>query len=85
LPAITSNTLTSAKSLVQDIERGRARGFFVTSGESVSDVVAIAVPVLARDEVLGAAIAGPRHRTNQVVGRIATQLLEAKKAIEEQQ
>jgi IclR family acetate operon transcriptional repressor len=85
LPAITSNTLTSTKALLQDIERGRARGFFVTSGESVSDVIAIAVPVLARDEVLGIAIAGPRHRMKQVVGRIAKQLLKARKAIEEQQ
>lgn len=84
LPPVTSHTLTAADVLRNDIDASRKKGFFVTRGESVSDVFAIAVPVLVNRDVLGIAVAGPRHRMESVIEEVGTQLLAAKRDIEEQ-
>ncbi|CAD6558059.1 IclR family transcriptional regulator [Paraburkholderia sabiae] len=82
LPSVTDNTLTTADELFDDIAHSREKGFFVTRGESVSDVFAIAVPVDVNRDVLGIAVAGPRHRMEEQIERIGAVLLEAKRSIE---
>jgi DNA-binding IclR family transcriptional regulator len=83
LSSVTDHTLTSADAVFDDIAQSRERGYFVTRGESVSDVFAVAVPVDVGPDVLGIAIAGPRHRMDEQIERIATVLLETKRAIEQ--
>lgn len=83
LASVTDHTLTSAQVLFDDIARARERGYFVTRGESVSDVFAVAVPVDVNRDTLGIAIAGPRHRMDGQIERIAAVLLDAKRAIEQ--
>lgn len=80
---VTDHTLTSADALFDDIAQSRERGYFVTRGESVSDVFAVAVPVDVNRDVLGIAIAGPRHRMEGEIERIAAALLDAKRSIEQ--
>lgn len=82
LPAVTPSTLTGGEALIEDVLHGRELGFFVTRGESVSDVFAVAVPVSVNDDVLGMAIAGPMHRMAPRIDEIGHRLLEAKTEIE---
>jgi len=82
LRAVTPNTLTNADELVRDLRASRANGLFVTRGESVSDVMAVAVPVVINGELLGIAVAGPLQRMEQWVTDHAKQLLRAKTQIE---
>jgi len=82
LSPITSTTLTQADALIEDVAQGRKAGFFVTRGESVSDVFAIAVPVSINNDVLGIAVAGPAHRMDPNIYEIGRKLLAAKASIE---
>lgn len=65
LSRITGTTITSVDALVADIDAGRAEGCFVTRGENVPDVMAMAVPVAVNHELYGLAIAGPSHRMTE--------------------
>jgi IclR family acetate operon transcriptional repressor len=62
LARITPNTISNPQGLAEEIELGRKQGFFVTRGENVVDVMAIAVPFTCNGEVYGIAIAGPINR-----------------------
>lgn len=62
LPKITEHTLTEAGALVADIEEGRGQGYFVTRGENVADVMAVASVVRSGPDYLGIVIAGPINR-----------------------
>ena len=62
LAKITSSTLTDPKALIDDILQSRRAGYFVTRGENVSDVWAIAAFIEVNAGVFGIAVAGPRHR-----------------------
>lgn len=62
LPSITANTLTDPQALVDNILQSRRAGYFLTRGENVEDVWAIAAFINVNIEVFGIAIAGPRHR-----------------------
>lgn len=59
---VTQNTISDLDLLLEDIRRGREMNVFVTRGENVADVMAIAVPVQLGSEALGIAIAGPMPR-----------------------
>jgi DNA-binding IclR family transcriptional regulator len=61
-PTITLGTITDLDALTADIAEGRARGFFVTRGENVPDVMAIAISRSASEEFYGLAVAGPMSR-----------------------
>lgn len=61
-PQVTPNTLTDPERLFQDIKQARKLGCFVTRGENVADVWAIATAVHVASDILGIAIAGPMHR-----------------------
>ena len=62
LAAVTVNTRTDPKLLVTEILDSRRRGYFVTRGENVDDVWAIATLVSLRSQVFSVAVAGPKHR-----------------------
>jgi DNA-binding IclR family transcriptional regulator len=62
LPRITASTLTEVDDLLADVAAGRLRGIFVTSGENVPDVTAMATPIAINNEFYGLAVAGPSHR-----------------------
>ncbi len=74
-PAVTPDTITGAEALVKDIVDSRRRGYFVTRGENVPDVWAVATYLSLRSETLAVAIAGPRHRMEHNVVEHAQVLL----------
>jgi DNA-binding IclR family transcriptional regulator len=61
-PAITPGTITDLDALTADITLGRAQGFFITRGENVPDVMAIAISRAVGEEAYGLAVAGPIGR-----------------------
>jgi DNA-binding IclR family transcriptional regulator len=73
---VTANTLTSYAQLEANLEIGRRQGYYTTVGENVSDVAAIAAPVIVNGELLGIAIAGPTHRIKHDQRKHAALLLE---------
>ncbi|HEY4296785.1 MAG TPA: IclR family transcriptional regulator [Paraburkholderia sp.] len=83
LEPVTRHTLTTAAALAADIARSKRRGYFVTRGESVSDVFAVAMPVHLNRDVLGIAVAGPRYRMENALANIAEQMHAAIAHIEE--
>lgn len=74
LRAITDATLTEPEALRADLRAGRKRGYFITRGENILDVMAIAIPVLFDGETLGIAVAGPIHRVEANLPRYAERL-----------
>lgn len=75
LERVTPNTLTSAAQLKANLQQGRKRGYFVTRGENVIDVMAVAAGVVLKGEAFGIAIAGPAHRMEPALARQAALLL----------
>ena len=75
LPRITTRTLTDARALRRDLAAGRKRGWQVTRGENVPDVMAVAAPLRIGAMTLAVAVAGPVHRMADAEARIASQLL----------
>jgi DNA-binding IclR family transcriptional regulator len=78
LPAVTDNTLTDPAALAADIRDGREKGFFVTRGENVADVMAVATTATLNNVPYGIAIAGPVHRMEPLVDDYGAQLLKAR-------
>lgn len=62
LERITSNTLTGSAELIEDIRSSSERGYYLTSGENVVDVMGIARIIGIGSNLLGLAIAGPLPR-----------------------
>lgn len=62
MTAITANTITDRQRLAADIELGRRRGFHRTVGESVGDVLGLAVALRVEGEGVSIAVAGPIER-----------------------
>lgn len=67
-PKITANTIVDLARLTGDIAEGRRNGYFITRGENVPDVWAVAKVVRIAGEALGIAIAGPAHRMEKQIG-----------------
>jgi DNA-binding IclR family transcriptional regulator len=84
LPRVTERTITSARRLKRDLEESRARGYYVTRGENVVDVMAIAAPLRLGSAAFGIAIAGPLHRMEDAERKHAARLLQTVRAIEEE-
>lgn len=84
LPRVTGSTITSHSQLKMNLEEGRRQGYFITRGENVADVTAIAVPVLVNGELLGLAVAGPSHRMDPSFGKHLARLLHAQKALQKE-
>lgn len=83
LAAVTGRTMVDSTRLGRDLELGRRRGWFMTRGENVEDVTALAVALSIRDEVFGLAVAGPSHRMEKRVDELSQQLVAAGRRIEE--
>jgi DNA-binding IclR family transcriptional regulator len=62
LKSVTPNTVTDKEGLIEEILDSRKRGFFVTRGENVPDVWAVASFVSVNAETFAVAVAGPGHR-----------------------
>jgi DNA-binding IclR family transcriptional regulator len=77
LEKITSDTLVDRDALWDDLEEGRAAGCYVTRGETVEDVMALAAPVRVTGDVFGVALAGPIDRMTRNAARLRPLLLEA--------
>ena len=69
LKQITRNTICSARKLLADVRAGRERGWQMTRGENVSDVVAIASSVRLDGEDYAVAVAGPLGRMEPAIPR----------------
>jgi len=82
LPRVTSRTITSRAALEADLEQGRARGWYVTYGETVADLMAVAVAVTLSGETYSVALAGPMHRMETALKRYAKLLVELRAALE---
>jgi IclR family transcriptional regulator, acetate operon repressor len=65
LNQVTKATITNRQKLIADLARSRRRGFFMTVGENVADVTAIATGLRLNSEVYGIAIAGPMSRMRE--------------------
>lgn len=74
LTANTPHAITDPARLLADLAAGRARGIFVTRGENVVDVMAIAIAVMPHFEPLGVALAGPLARMEAQFARHAQAL-----------
>ncbi len=82
LVRVTPATITSRRALAADLAAGRGRGWYVTRGENVPDVMAVAVPVTLTDETFAIAVAGPMHRMAPHADRQGALLLEARRGLE---
>jgi DNA-binding IclR family transcriptional regulator len=58
----TKATITNRKALSAALAEAAMRGYAVTRGENVADVMAVAVPVRLGNELYAIAVAGPMHR-----------------------
>lgn len=65
LKQVTKSTITNRQKLIADLERSRRRGFYMTVGENVTDVSAIATGLPLNSDVYGIAIAGPMSRMRE--------------------
>ena len=59
---VTGTTIVSPSKLISNIRQSSQKGFFVTRGENVADVLGISVGLRIAGEPLGIAIAGPIER-----------------------
>lgn len=82
LVRVTPATLTSRRALAADLAAGRARGWYVTRGENVADVMAVATPVVMNEEVFAVAVAGPIQRMTPRLERHAGALVAARQKLE---
>ena len=83
LPRVTEHTLTTVSRLTKDIAASRQRGYFVTRGENVSDVMAVAASLMLNDEPYGIAIAGPIHRMETMLAEYGESLAETRASLAE--
>jgi IclR family transcriptional regulator, acetate operon repressor len=75
LERVTARTLTRAAELKSNLQQSCKQGYFVTRGENVIDVMAMASSIALKGEVFGVAIAGPLHRMEPALARHAELLL----------
>ena len=75
LERATPRTMVSAALLKDDIVAARRRGYSITRGENIEDVMAIAAPLQRGALTLGLAVAGPLNRIEQNAEDIAARLL----------
>ena len=77
----TPLTITSAKKLRMELESGRALGYHSSGGETTVDVMAVAVAVPLRNDILAIAISGPLPRITTQLKRHGDSLLKLRQEI----
>lgn len=85
LPRVTDRTITEPDKLRKELVASRARGLFITRGENVADVMAIAAPLRLGNMTLGIAIAGPLYRMEENTKAISQKLHSCIKELEQRQ
>lgn len=83
LRQVTGATIVNRQQLIADLERSRRRGFFMTAGENVPDVLALSVGLRLNPDVYGIAIAGPMSRMREKLSGHVSALKTASAAIAE--
>mgnify|MGYP002819271032 CR=1 FL=1 len=78
----TPNTITEREPLTDDLAKGATRGYFVTRGENVVDVMGMATTADVYGETFGVAVAGPLARMEAGEEALAGELLAAKARLE---
>lgn len=78
----TPSTICAAAALASDIEAGLRRGYQMTRGENVADVMGVAMPLAIGSDLLGVCIAGPMHRMEARHARHAAALRRALSGME---
>lgn len=82
LRKITERTIVSSSRLKTDLAASKERGYYITHGENVSDVVAIAAPLQIGNSTFGVAIAGPLQRLSEKEPALAKKLVRSLKSLE---
>jgi DNA-binding IclR family transcriptional regulator len=62
LKRFTEHTLTTKRALLDDLARGAQQGVYITMGEHLADVMAIAMPIPLRGGAFAVGMAGPISR-----------------------
>jgi IclR family transcriptional regulator, acetate operon repressor len=78
----TPNTIVERATLEADLTQGAAKGYFVTRGENVVDVMGLATTVQVFGDVFGIAIAAPLARMEPEENTQAARLLAARDRLE---
>lgn len=78
----TPATLTTKKELDAEIEKSIKRGYFTNIGETVADVMSVAVPVVIGGETHGMTLVGPIHRMKPELIRHIERIQRTARAIE---
>jgi IclR family transcriptional regulator, acetate operon repressor len=78
---VTETTITNTEQLLADIQRSRKRGYFVTRGENIPDVMAIARTCFMDGELLAIVVAGPIHRLEPKLSSVGEALIQTTSAI----
>lgn len=71
LKQMTEATIVDREKLKEDVNAGRERGYFVTNGENVADVKAVAIAAKIAGEKFAIAVAGPASRLQSADAKIA--------------
>lgn len=82
LPRVTERTLVDPSALRANLAEGRARGYFVTRGENVPDVMGISIARRIGEEPYGLAVAGPVARLEGRLDSFVAALKEAGAALD---
>jgi IclR family transcriptional regulator, acetate operon repressor len=82
LKKVTDRTIVSTPRLKTDLAASRNRGYYMTQGENVSDVMAIAVPLHLGASTFGVAIAGPLQRLSDKEAMFGKKLIRSVKSLE---
>lgn len=83
LTRVTDATITDPSAFEADITAARKRGYFVSRGETVSDVMGISIARRIAEEPYGIGVAGPIYRLELHLERYVKALREAGRKIEE--
>jgi IclR family transcriptional regulator, acetate operon repressor len=78
----TDATITSARELKEQIEKGRGRGWYHSIGETVPELMAVSAPVQIGGEIYAVTTGGPTNRFRPHMTRHAAALMRACARIE---
>ncbi|MGR8920483.1 MAG: IclR family transcriptional regulator [Gammaproteobacteria bacterium] len=82
LERYTARTICDPARLAQDLARGRRRGYQLTRGENVADVMALARLADLGGDLVGLAVAGPMARMRANEAKVAAALATTVSALE---
>jgi len=82
LTQFTDATITNAKAFKRDIQAGRERGYFLTRGETVVDVMGISIPCRIGGASYAIGVAGPTSRLKENFDAYLAAIKDAERAIE---